>query len=290
MTALLTVAGALVVGLALRDVFHTLWHPTGQGAVASRLMSGVWRLSRRLGRAAVADVAGPVGMVLVVTTWAALVVTGFTLVVLPHMDDGISYGVGLDPQRSSDLLDALYLSLVSVSTLGYGDLVPTHGWLRAVIPLQALVGFGLLSAAVTWVLQVYPALGRRRALAVRLSLLGARDAERVISRSGAGALCLLLDGLAAAVAQVRVDLSQYPESYYFHDLDTATSLPEALPVAWRLADAARESADEGLRLTGQVLTAALEDLAEALDRQFLHDNGSPRQVLQAYAADHAHPS
>lgn len=34
MTWLLTVAGALLVLLALRDIFHTLWHPSGFGTLA----------------------------------------------------------------------------------------------------------------------------------------------------------------------------------------------------------------------------------------------------------------
>jgi hypothetical protein len=66
------------------------------------------------------------------------------------------------------VLDALYLSTVAMSTLGFGDIVPVDGWLRLVVPVQALVGFLLLTAAVSWVLQVYPAPARRRVLAVRL--------------------------------------------------------------------------------------------------------------------------
>nr|WP_281360133.1 potassium channel family protein [Isoptericola halotolerans] len=60
------------------------------------------------------------------------------------------------------VVDALYLSLVSLTTVGYGDITPLTPWLRIAAPVEGLLGFALLTAAVSWVLQVYPALTRRR--------------------------------------------------------------------------------------------------------------------------------
>ena len=33
---------------------------------------------------------------------------------------------------------------------GFGDVVPQAPWLRLVVPAQSLIGFGLLTAAVSW--------------------------------------------------------------------------------------------------------------------------------------------
>ena len=66
---------------------------------------------------------------------------------------------------------ALSIALVTVATLGFGDILPADPVLRVVAPVQALVGFVLLTAAISWVLQVYPPLGRRRALARRQSAM-----------------------------------------------------------------------------------------------------------------------
>src|SRR3954447_7875977 len=49
------------------------------------------------------------------------------------------------------------------------------------VPVQALLGFVLLTGAVTWVLQVYPALTRRRAL----GLTGENEPGMVIPAAGA---------------------------------------------------------------------------------------------------------
>jgi len=70
--------------------------------------------------------------------------------------------------------------------------------------VQALLGFVLLTAAVTWVLQIYPALTRRRALAIRLSLLRRADAVRVLSEEDVPMAANLLEDLAGELVQSRV--------------------------------------------------------------------------------------
>ncbi|MFM9372175.1 ion channel [Streptomyces sp. Da 82-17] len=102
---------------------------------------------------------GPLGMVTVVALWALTVAVGWALVYWPHMPQRFSYAAGLEPTEHASPVDALYVSLV---TLGLGDIAPAAGWLRVLAPMEALVGFVLLSATVAWVLGIYPALARRR--------------------------------------------------------------------------------------------------------------------------------
>jgi hypothetical protein len=66
-----------VVLVALRDIFHTLWHPSGRGGVARQVMATVWRAGQgRRGRGRVSLLAGPLSTVLVVLSWVVLVVLG----------------------------------------------------------------------------------------------------------------------------------------------------------------------------------------------------------------------
>ena len=165
-----TGVGVVVVLAALRDIFHTLWHPSGRGGLARRVLAAVWRAGRpRQGHRRVRVLAGPLAMVVVVIAWVALILLGWTLIYWPHLEDGFFISESLQQTTRDGVLDALYLSMVTLATLGFGDIVPTEEWLRVAVPLQAMLGFVLLTAAVTWVLQVYPALMRRRALAIRLS-------------------------------------------------------------------------------------------------------------------------
>jgi len=286
---LITGAGVAVVLAALRDIFHTLWHPSGRSGFSRQVMAAVWRAGRpRRGRRRVSVLAGPLSMVVVVLAWVAFIVLGWTLVYWPHLDDGFFISEGLQETSRGGFPDALYLSMVTVATLGFGDIVPTDEWLRIAVPVQALLGFALLTAAVTWVLQIYPALTRRRALAIRLSLLGRADAVRVLAGEDVPMAANLLEDIAGELVQARVDLTQYAETYYFRDGDASASLAATIGTAVDLAHAAERSPRADLRFAGTLLDLALGDFARLVDEQFLRVGGPPQAVLSAYAADHGH--
>ncbi|MFD8012392.1 potassium channel family protein [Streptomyces sp. NPDC058955] len=287
MTWLVTPLGALLVLFILRDVFHTLWHPTRHGGLSRVVMRAVWRASAHRGaRWRPAGLAGPLGMIMVLAVWALTVAVGWALVYWPHMPDDFSYATGLDPDEHASPVDALYVSLVTLATLGLGDIAPTAGWLRVLAPLEALVGFVLLSATVAWILGIYPALARRRTLALRLShVRRSRVGAQALDSDGGAAL---LDGLAAALSTTTVDFMQYAESYYFHDADENTALPRQLGYALVLADRADEAEHPDVRLSGSVLRRALDDLADVLDERFLRTGEGTERVFAAYADDHGH--
>jgi Ion channel len=284
-----SVLGMAVVLAALRDIFHTLWHPSGHGGTGRRVLAAAWRTARpRQGNRRVRALAGPLAMVFVVMAWVALIVLGWALIYWPHLDDGFFISEALQHSTRGGPLDALYLSMVTLATLGFGDIVPTAEWLRVAVPLQAMLGFVLLTAVVTWVLQVYPALTRRRALAIRLSLLRRADAVRTLAEEDVPMAANLLEDLAGEVVQARVDLAQYVETYYFRDLEESVSLPANISMAVDLARAAERSPRADLRFAGTLLETALGDFAQLLDSHFLRVGGPPEAVLRAYATDHGY--
>jgi hypothetical protein len=159
-----------------------------------------------------------------------------------------------------------------------------EGWLRLVSPLEALVGFALLTATVSWVLEIYPALTRRRVLAIRLALL--RDADPATRQVDCTAGALLLDSLSTEVVRVRIDFTQYAEAYYFHDGEDHSSLAAMIGYAAVLAQRGEGAGRPEVRLAGTLLAGALKDLADVLDQRFLRTGGPPTEVFAAYAADH----
>ena len=281
---IVTAAGAVLVLVALRDIFHTIWHPSGQGGLSRRLMGSVWRVGRR--RRALGALTGPLAMVVVVLAWVLLILLGWALVYWPHLPGGFLFGSNLEPASRAGLLDAVYLSTVTLATLGFGDIVPAAGWLRIAVPVQALIGFALITAAVSWVLQVYPALTRRRTLAVRVSLLRRVDTFGRVADPGSGLAAALLRDLALDLAQLRVDLIQYAETYYFRDGDADASLPAMLGVLLDLSEQARRSPGVDARYAGDLLATAVADYLSVVDEQFLHVGGSVKAIASAYAGDH----
>ncbi|WNZ07867.1 potassium channel family protein [Streptomyces sp. 11x1] len=216
--------------------------------------------------------------------WTCGVALGWAVVYWPHMPEGFAFSNALEPTQHSRPVDALYVSLVIVGTLGLGDIAPAEAWLRVVAPLEALVGFALLTATVSWVLGIFPALARRRTLALRICRLcraGITD-EQLDSEAGAA----VLDALAAEIARVRVDFAQYPESYYFHDGTGDTSLALTIRHAAELAERTRRAQHPGARIASLVLAAAIDDFATVLDERFLHTRKPRTEILDAYARDH----
>jgi hypothetical protein len=205
------------------------------------------------------------------------------------MPDGFAYSSELNPAERHDVFDALYLSLVTIGTLGFGDIVPTSPVLRLLVPLEALFGFMLLTAAVSWVLQIYPALHRRRVLALQLSTL--REARRAQPSLGIDSIPTdVLTGIATAVVEARNDFTQYGATYYFRDLEADASLAFSLEYATQLAGEASDSTHPQARLAGALIAAAVDSLAGLLDEEFLRLGGDTEAVIKAYAADHRHTS
>lgn len=278
------VAGTVLVALTLRDVFYTLWSPGGNGSLSRWWSRALWRVAHRFGPGAL-QVAGPAVLVCVIVTWGAAVVAGFALLYSPHLPDGFLYAGGLDVAERGGVVDALYLSSVVLGTLGFGDIVPTADGPRLLTALEGLIGFGLLTAGVSWVQQVSPVLARRRALAVVLTHI-----HRLHPDPGAGAPPEpdLLRHLALEIAAIRVGLHQFDQTYYFRDRDTTEAPSAVLPYAWTLAQSGLSSPTDAGRESAALLDVALRDLAGVLADRFVPGPADPSQVFTRYAHDHRH--
>jgi len=244
-----------------------------------------WRVSRKV-RGGASSVAAPLAMAAVIAAWAALAAVGWALLYLPHLPGGFSYSADI-PQQA-DFAEALYISLVALSTAGFGEIVAVHPVLRLVMAFQAVAGFGLLTATVSWILQTYPALSRRRALAHQLNLFreaaGPSGIASLEARHAAG----LLESMAENVASVSIDLLSFNETYYFHEVEQRGSLPATLAYAHQLASEAQGSDNAELRFAGRMLYAALDDLAEVLRGKFGHEGSTSSDVFDHYELHHRH--
>ncbi len=278
-----TLAGAAFILAAERDLFHTLLHPSGSGMLSSRVLRIIWKTSQRLGASAV-GLAGPIGILSVIGVWTALLSVGWALIYLPHLPADFQYSSGV-PARGG-FSEAVYVSLVAMTTVGFGGIVAETAPLRLALVLEAMLGFALLTAAISWVLSIYPALARRRSLAARIDiLLGGEPHDRLVLRETPEPLALVLWGLVSDLATVRVDLVQYPAIYYFTPPDRSADLPRLLPhlraavTSPDVPPPAREAADS--------VRMAIDRLASQLARSPQTVGGdTAEQALRSYALDH----
>jgi hypothetical protein len=286
---MLSLCGSILIAIAISDILQTVFRPFGSGfgsAVPARV---VWRLLRTVPGAGphLLRVAGPAIMVGVIVVWVVMLLLGWALIYWDAGPSGFSFG-GPDAARPAGFLGALYLSMITLSTVGFGDLVPATPGMRLVAALQGLVGFSMITVCITWILSVYPVLTRRRTLAYEIALLSetAQRWDLHLGRLGEHVEGVLGD-LTRALSGVHSDLQQFPHTYYFHSHAPRFELAAMLPRLVVVARAAAESSTPVLRFQADLLTEALRDLGRTLARDVGGDaDRDLADVLARYARDH----
>ena len=294
MTLLLSLLGAGLILVAVRDIFDTLFHPSGKGMLSRALPRFLWRGVRRIGgRYPLAqELCGPVTLLAVIASWAALLAVGWAFVFWPHLARGFLLAPGLSSSAQGGFIDALYISLVTLTTLGYGDITPTSSWLKVLVPFEALVGFGLLTASLSWVISLYPAFSRHRSLAHEVNLVREAESKTEIGVRQMDALAAeqMLGSLTTQLIAVQTDLIHFPISYYFRSSNERFELSAAMPYLLRVAQEG-DGADcaPGVRMRASMLRGAIEDFSDTVGARFLDlPSASSDKVLRAYARDNLH--
>jgi ion channel len=286
-----TLLGIALIAVALRDIFDVLFHPLGRGMIARRVVRGVTAVARRLpgGSGAVGLLAGPLSYVAVVAAWAALLAVGWALVFLPQLPSGFTFDPALDPSQHAGFLDALYVSLVNLTSLGYGDISPQAPLLRVLGPVETMFGLGLLTASISWLISIYNAISRRDSLAHEVHL--AKEAEEKLGEKLADADPELLETMLASFAEqlirARRDVIHFPITHYFRTEDEERALAGLLPFLSSLAgEANEENRPHSLRVRAEILRMAIDDFAETL-RVRLHMPGETTDAtLEHYQLEH----
>lgn len=215
--------GGLVVLVAI-DIVTTVLHPTLQGPLTQRALRLGWRLaagvSRRLRRPALLSAGGPLAILTLVGTWVVGIWLGFALVYLPWIAEGFSYTPSV-VYGDKDLFEALYVSGTLVTTVGLGDVVPQGDALRILAVVEAGAGLATFTAAITYLINVYPLISEARATAL-VAGSAAPDAERatrLVIHGGQAELGQLQRGLV----KFREDTNRFPILFYFRSSDPSES-------------------------------------------------------------------
>jgi hypothetical protein len=108
---------------------------------------------------------GPLSLLFLLALWAAGLIFGFAL---------LQYGAGEHVMLANEPVTfgrVVYLSGSTFFTLGYGDIIPTSTFARALAVLEAGMGFGFLGVVIGYLPTIYSSFSRRE---IEISLLDAR--------------------------------------------------------------------------------------------------------------------
>ncbi|HKP87615.1 MAG TPA: potassium channel family protein [Blastocatellia bacterium] len=248
---------ALGVGLILisaNDAYVTILHSRGRnGPISHVLCRSIWRAARAIAfklsrkqRHKRLNSVGPLLMPMLIGGFIILLVLGFALVYYPRMtsDFTINREAPIAPW-----IESLYFSGVTLTTLGFGDIVPRTDWMRVVAIIESGAGFGLMSLAITYVVAVYRALERKRtaALAFYHQAEGGPDAVGFIDNHFvAGKLSGLAPSLRTAARDLQEMLEshiEHPIIHYFHPMEVFKSTPRVLFLSLEICAVIRSCLD-----------------------------------------------
>ena len=238
-TFIYTAAGFVLLALITFDIYATVLHSSARyGPVGESLNRSVWRLARavsfrltRANRHRLLNMVGPLLMPLLILVYIILLVLAFALVYYPHIPSGFTFGV---EHSDPGWVDAVYFSGVTLTTVGYGDVMPRTASLRFFALVEAASGLVVITLAITYILTVYSALERKRSVAVSLyhqagegadvagfiahhfvegRFYGLRDALRTVTRD------------LQALHESHID---HPVIHYFHPVEVYKGTPRVL--------------------------------------------------------------
>jgi hypothetical protein len=240
----------LLILVGLLDVFFTVLHYDGFGFLSSRLYRRLFDvvcfltgpLPRKY-RALGLSMAAPLMVPVTITVWIFLVSAGYALVYYAGMDgESFSFSSsGLAPS----FMEALYFSGVTIATLGLGDVTPLSGPYQAIAVSEALVGFGILTLSISYVIGVYGVLQRLGVLTAGLyhQAQDTNDPLSIIvphfSDGQHRGLETHVMSLHRDLVEVYEGMRRYPIVYYYHSRRAYRSLPFAFRMIGGMAGALR---------------------------------------------------
>lgn len=237
-TVLMTTLGGGLLALVFYDVYATILRATKRpGPISENVNRGLWwaatrstkNLSRRW-RHRLLTAVGPLMLPFLVALLLVFLVTGFALVFLPHLAADFKHG----ERETGNLLEAVYFSGITLLTVGFGDIVPLTGATRMLVLLEGASGISVLSLGVTYLLTVYGALERKRAVALAFyhqAKQGADVASFITVHFARSRFYDLTDTLKTATRDLQELLEthlEHPVIHYFHPLEVYKGMPRVL--------------------------------------------------------------
>jgi hypothetical protein len=296
-TIIYTAAGMTLLLLVAYDVYSTVLHSSARyGPIAEGLNRAVWRVACKaafsLGRRRrhkLLNAVGPALMPLLIVTYIVLLTLAFALIYVSHVPDNFTI---TGPKTDAAWLNALYFSGCTLTTLGYGDIVPSTGGLRFVALIEAASGFALISLAITYLLTVNTALERKRTVALSLyhqAGEGADAAGYIAHYFVDGKFHGLREALRTSTRDIQALLEshvEHPVINYFHPVEVYRSLPRILFLLLETCTVIRATLDReetaDLRNFPEVRTleaSARHVLTQLVESLELERRMRPRKVL-----------
>jgi hypothetical protein len=253
-TAFFTILGASLLMLVVYDVYATILHARGRsGPIGEPLNRAFWQVARRLSfklsrlrRHKLLNIVGPLLLPSLIVVYIIILLAGFAFIYYPRMPENFTVQTFAD---ASGWIESFYFSGITLTTLGYGDIAPHSALMRTTALVESASGLALISLSITYLITVYSALERKRAVALSFyhqAEEGANVAGFITHHFVGGKFY----GLEAVLRQAARDIQslleshvEHPVIHYFHPLEVYKSLPRVLFLALEICAVIRSCLD-----------------------------------------------
>jgi hypothetical protein len=287
MSAVWLVVGAAVIAFGIYDLFLTVLHYEDPGLVTLRTYSAAWKGARwatkplpRRARAFTRSMVAPALVVVQISLWLGLQVVGFALLYYPAISSH-HFVVG---RTGHSFGTALYFSAASLTSLSFSDVEPRSLAYHSVAAAETLVGLGILTLTISYLLNLYRVLQDQGVLSSLLLHHSATENDPTallrphFVDGRPTELGTLLRELDRSLTEFGEGIRRYPLVWYFHTRRAYRSLPY---IFW-FAGAAAGAVRWGLPATHPATTdpwlagliSGYEDMVGRVSGQFL---GAPAQ-------------
>ncbi|WP_416137315.1 potassium channel family protein [Halomonas sp. HK25] len=227
---LLLLSGMGVLLLMFYDLCRTTISVASAGPVTACLSHALWHPARRIHEKFdtpwLLKTIGPCLAFLLLVMWVALSWLGWWLIFSSHSGAVVESNTRL----IASPVELAYFIGFTITTLGYGDFVPSDSTWKLVAILAAINGFSVFTLAVTYWLSIVTAVVKKRRLASSIALLGPSPNIILKRNRGEGDFDILgsqVDKIVAELLELEQQQRAYPILHYYH----ADSVREALPVS-----------------------------------------------------------
>lgn len=292
------IAGMLVIVAVLLDAFETVVLPRRvhrSFRLTNWFYRYTWRPWSRLSlhiqsnsrREAFLGYFGPLSLIVLLGLWAAGLILGFSF---------LQYGAGEHIASGNQPITfglLLYHSGETFFTLGYGDVIPSSSFSRALSVLEAGLGFGFLGMVIGYLPTIYSSFSRRE---IEISLLDARagsppTAAELLARFGKTRDQAVLDEILREWERWSAELLEshlsYPPLSFFRSQHSNQSWLAALSTILDASSLIIAGIDDvrsdQAKLTFAMARHAVVDLAQVVYARY--DPDVPERLS---AADFAH--
>lgn len=279
MDAVWILLGIVLILAGIWDLFMTVLYYDAAGPISHRLYRVVWALCRKVARrvpetssAFVLSFGVPLMVLASLVVWISLQVFGFAAIYFVGLHQGaFRFAEGLQASP----IEALYLSSISVSGLGYGDLAPITGPFQMVAGLQALTGYGFLTLAIAYVVNVYKVIEDMSILSSDIFHESERtyDARHILEvhfhEGRPRDLSDRLNNFYSSMIAHHEGMRHYPVVYYFYSRRGYAALPYRFGLIGKVIAALRWGVPAGHPVSEEPWLRALKSAYESISDEIL---------------------